>query len=277
VKGVLLALYRAVSGFLHKSKIVNRIVCTQHQYAPVPIGIYTRFFSNRLMSILFTWYGHHVYHFGYNKRKSDQEYWASDESLYYYGISQAQHREVEIQAILNRIDVSKFLQNKESVIVDLGCGTMKDIRKLIYDGVVLSNNVYGIDFNEVLTKYFDLIGGLPKGVSLRFGNMQEELVKIPSIDVAFILGGTLEYMPRDDVTGVFSGLREKGVKVIIVIGEGTEKDDYKHETGVWIYNLKKIVADSGFGNNWNDVFETKDDGVLAYWACYDGNTIHQVN
>ena len=277
MKKLLQTIYLAISQFLHESKIVNSIICLQHSYLPLPINLYYKLYSNKYIGLMFSWYGHHVYHHGYNKRMNDIEYWSSEESLYYYCISQSQPREAELNAIFSRIDLTELLENPETIVLDLGCGTMKDIRKLIAEGDLRSRNVYGVDYNEVLTKYFALIGGLPNGVEYRFGVIQEEIEKIGVIDLVFILGGTLQYIPRRDVIIVLEKLKEQGVKAIIIIGEGSEREDYLHKTGVWVYQLTQLIRDAGYGEIWQEDFETKVGGEFTFWFCFDKEKIHRRN
>lgn len=268
MKSLLLSLYRCVSGWLHDSKLVRALVVAQHRAAPIPIRWYNNFYSNKWASVFFAWYGHHVFYSAYDARKSDDEYWSSDESLYYYAVSQMQFRQSEIDRIFNSLQIEDHL-GEGSVVVDLGCGTLKDMRKLVSEKIIRSKNIHGIDRNIILEKYFNIIGGLPESIHFHVGMMNELIKSLDHIDIVFVFGGTLQYLERHQAVEIFKLLAERGIKAVIIIGEGTDKADNIRVGGEWNYNLDRIAADAGYPENWRSLSCVRPNDVYEYWVLYD--------
>ena len=267
MKALLIKLYSIISHALHSSRLMKIAVAYQHKNFPIPIGIYNRIFSYNIANILLAWYGHHVFYSQYDARKSDEEYWGSDASLYYYAASQNQHRMPELEKVRRIVDYENLI-DEDSVVVDFGCGTLKDMRRLVKEGRIRSRHIHGIDRNEILNKYFDIIGGLPSGIAFKTGLMQSEVDKLDHIDFMFVFGGTLQYLKRNEVINLFASTAAKGCKAFIVIGEGTDADDNVRQGGEWNYNFDKIGQEAGLTDGWGFHHSIGNNGLFEYWvAC----------
>lgn len=205
---------------LSDSQIVQRVVALQHRIAPVPIAAYSTFFASRTRAMLFGWYSTLAFHASFDVRVSNGGYWSSSESLYWYlGVARHQIKTKEIEALFDIPDVAAILRDREISVLDIGCGVMKEESYMTQRKGFLPRRLIGLDLNRHLEPY----AFTDPRIDTTFLVADVTQVSFAEIrpDVVFFFGGVIEFLSLEAVTNLFANAIKNGVKLVLIIGEGS--------------------------------------------------------
>jgi hypothetical protein len=251
VRSIAVSAINFLNRALSESRFLKRVVAYQHRIAPVPISIYAAFFASRMRSMLFGWYSTLAFHASFDVRASNGDYWSSRESLYWYlGVARHQIKAKEIDALFEISDVAAILRDRDISVLDIGCGVMKEESYMARSKGFLPRRLIGLDLNRHLEPY----AFTDPRVDTTFLVVDVTQVSFADIrpDVVFFFGGVIEFLSLEAVTRLFSEAVKNGVKLILIIGEGSygtgvtdESVDHRNGSFCFQHDIAAILASLG--------------------------------
>jgi hypothetical protein len=240
---------------------LEKVIIFQHGLFPIPLPIYDYLFRFNITKVLFNFYGHHVWRVKYNAREGNHiNYWNSEESLYWHFWRQSDKNQ-NISEILSIPQINAYLQNSELVACELGFGLGKYYRQHwsnnnLKEYLAVDTNKYICDYNK---RYYK------KHKNLRIINSSAEdfINSEQKFDILIASGEVFAYIGPKQVDNIIQKLKQKGVKVVIIIGEGCMTEDIVWQDGTIEYNFRDRLLEKGF-NDKQFYYQEHDNKVLKY-------------
>jgi hypothetical protein len=232
--------------FLKNIKWLEKAIYFQHRHFPIPLFLYDYFFRLNITKVLFNFYGYHIWRVKYAEREGNQlEYWNSKESLYWHFWRQTD-KDINIDEILKIPQIIACLEDSELIACELGFGLGKYYRQQWHNNKL--KKYLAVDTNKYICEY-------NRRYYKKYKNL--EIINLPAedfinsnqkFDILISSGEVFAYIKPSLVDHIIQKLKEKGVKVVIILGEGTMDDDIVWPDGTIEYNFKKRLIESGFGD-----------------------------
>jgi hypothetical protein len=240
---------------------LKKVIYFQHRYFPIPLFLYDYIFRSNIIKVLFNFYGHHIWLYKYGAREGNHlGYWNSKDSLYWHFWRQTD-KNIYIKDVLAIPQIFTCLQNSELIACELGFGLGKYYRQewsnnKLKEYLAVDTNKYLCDYNK---KYYK------KNQNLRVINSSAEdfINSEQNFDILIASGEVFAYIEPKLVDHIIHKLKEKGVKYVIILGEGCMTEDIHWEDGTYEYNFKKRLVESGFADK-QYYYQEHDSKVLKY-------------
>jgi hypothetical protein len=88
-----------------------------------------------------------------------------------------------------------------------------------------------------------------------------------NFDVFICAGGVLMCLDKETVDLLFKMFPERGVKAVIILNEGTDKEDIFRSDNTAMYNIKNRLVMAGYQNKqWLE--KKKDDEVYEFFVMF---------
>ena len=238
---------RLVAKWDHFTKNITwleRGISFQHRHFPIPLTIYDYFYRLNITKVLFNYYGYHVWRVKYTKRNGNHlDYWNSKESLYWHFWRQTD-RNNDIKEILKIPQINAFLQNSNLIAAEFGFGIGKHYRQHwssnnLREYIAIDVNKYVCDYNK---KYYRR----NENLTVINSSAEDFINSEQKFDILISSGEVFAYIKPELVDYIFSKLKEKGVKAVIILNEGCMTHDIIWEDGTIEYNFKKRLIENGY-------------------------------
>lgn len=261
-------IYYKFSNFMINNKVVESLIYKQHEIFSMPIFMFDLLYRFRLFKKFFNFYGYHVWLSTYSKRDGDNEsYWLSRESLYWHLWRQTDHDGRSFNDIMVNSEIKDYLNNDNLIALEAGFG----IGKNYFNNYKLFSNLkdyIAIELNQYCLDYVNKRYSPLKRLSLL--NMSvRQLIDNSNInfDVFICAGGVLMCLDKEVVDLLFKIFPERGVKVVIILNEGTDREDIVRSGNTTIYNIKNRLVMAGYQDKqWLE--KKKDDEVYEYFVMF---------
>ena len=249
--------------FTYNISWLKKVIYFQHRIFPIPLFKYDYIFRTKFIRFLFNFYGHHIWLFKYGVRDGNHlGYWNSKDSLYWHFFRQTDKNR-NIKDVLAIPQISVCFQNSELIACELGFGLGIFYRQHwcnnnLKEFLAVDTNKYVCDYNK---KYYKKIK------NLRVINLSAEdfINSKQNFDILIASGEVFGYIKPKLVDHIFQKLREKGVKIVIILGEGCMTEDILLPNGNYRYNFKNKLVESGFANK-QFYFQEDDSKALKYFV-----------
>jgi hypothetical protein len=210
-----------VNDFLSRSAALGAIVRFQHRHMPLPLPLFDMLFRNRVIAKMFSSYGSHVFHAGYDQRKDD--YWTSHECIYHHLWYQSQPWWDVVEGFLQEPEIRSFLLRGDLTFFEPGFGLGRTTRALIRRGILRWRNYYATEPNAYLRDYFRKRFGKQLGDSFEIhpGKIQDVVASDLRFDALLVFGGVLMYLPEDTLTAFFASLPHRGCRYVLIGRDGS--------------------------------------------------------
>jgi hypothetical protein len=240
---------------------LKKVIFFQHRFFPIPLFLYDYIYRSNFIKIVFSFYGHHIWLFKYGVREGDHlGYWNSKDSLYWHFFRQTD-KNSNIKDVLAIPQISASLQNSKLIACELGFGLGKLYRQQwcnnkLKEYLAVDTNKYVCDYNK---KYYKKI----KNLRVINSSAEDFINSEQNFDILIASGEVLAYIEPKLIDHIFQKLKEKGVKVVIILGEGCMTEDILLPDGRYRYNFKKRLVENGFADK-QYYYEELDNKVLKY-------------
>ncbi len=246
---------KVITTFLYENDLIKKLIRFQHRRFPVPLRAFQFFYSYRIIRHIFGFYGSHIHRYYYIGRKNNKTYWLSKNSLYWHFWNQT----IIDADILDDIpEVKKYFKN--AVAVELGFGIGKNYHKLKFQGF---KKYIGVEPNKYIRDL--LFQNTEEKLLLKTETAEDFINKKYPFDVLLSFGGVFMCLKKETVDKLFENARKRGVKCIIIVNEGTWKQDIIREDDTIMFNFKERILKAGFENA---VFieKEKDNNIYKYFV-----------
>jgi hypothetical protein len=242
---------------------LKKVIYFQHRFFPIPLFLYDYLFRSNITKVLFHFYGYHIWAYKYGVREGNHlGYWNSKDSLYWHFWRQAD-KNINIKDVLAIPKITACLQNSELIACELGFGLGKHYRQQwsnnqLKEYLAVDTNKFVCDYNR---KYYKKIK------NLRVINLSAEdfINSEQNFDILIASGQVFAYIEPKLVDYIIHKLKEKGVKYVIILGEGCMTEDILWGDGTYEYNFKKRLVESGFADK-QFYYQEDDRKVLKYFV-----------
>lgn len=240
---------------------LKNAIIFQHRFFPIPLRLYDYFFRFNITKVIFNFYGYHIWQIKYLARDGDHSnYWNSKDSLYWHFWRQSDKNE-HIKGIIEIPQIRDCLQNSELVACELGFGIGKFYRQhwsnnKLKKYIAVDINKYICEYNK---RYYKKRGNL----TVVNSSAEEFINSDQTFDILIASGEVFAYIQPDQVDYIISKLKQKGVKIVIILSEGTMGNDIAWPDGTYEYNFKKRLMENGFADK-QYYFQEHDNKVLKY-------------
>jgi hypothetical protein len=240
---------------------LEKIIVFQHKNFPIPLKLYDYLFRFNITKVLFNFYGYHVWRVKYNAREGDHlNYWKSKESLYWHFWRQSDKNQ-DIKVVLNIPQINACLQNNNLVACEFGFGIGKYYRQnwsnnKLKEYLAVDINKYICDYNK---KYYKN----KKNLEVINSSAEDFINSDHKFDILIASGEVFAYVEPKIIDYMFQQLIKKGVKFVIILGEGCMTHDIIWPDGTIEYNFKKRLLENGYADK-KFYFEEHSNKVLKY-------------
>jgi hypothetical protein len=261
-------IYRKYSDFMIDNEMIKLLIYKQHKFFSMPIFLFDLLFRYRLLKYLFNFYGYHVWLSSYSKRDGDNiSYWLSRQSLYWHLWRQTDDDGKSIVDIMLTHGIKDCLLNDNLVALEAGFGIGKNYFR---NHKVFSNfdKYIAVELNSYCCDYVNKRYNSFKSLSILNMSMRQFInSSTTKFDIFICAGGVLLCLDNDTVNLLFKILPERGVKAVIILNEGTDKEDIFRSDNTTIYNIKKRLIMAGYQNKqWLE--KKKDDDIYEYFVMF---------
>jgi hypothetical protein len=240
---------------------LERVTVFQHKYFPMPLFLYDYFYRSNFMKVIFNYYGYHIWRYKYTTRgENHSDYWKSKESLYWHFWRQSD-KNVFIKEIMKIPAVKECLQNREYVACELGFGLGKN-----YRNEWIHNNLkeyLAVDMNKYVCEYNEKYYSKVKNIKVINSSAEDFIKSDEKFEILIACGEVFAYIEPKSVDNIFQKLKEKGVKVVIILGEGCMTHDIVWPDGTREYNFKERLDKYGYAER-NFYYDEHKSKVLKY-------------
>jgi hypothetical protein len=243
-------------------KWLEKLIIFQHKYLPIPVFLYDYLFRLNIIKVLLNFYGYHIWHIKYDLRKGNQkEYWDSKDSLYWHFWRQTD-KDSNISQILKIPQIIKCLDNNSLTACELGFGLGKYYRQhWRYNNL---KKYLAVDTNKFVCDYNKRYYKKDKNLQIINSTAEEFMNSDHKFDILISSGEVFAYIDPKSVDNIFKDLKPKGVKIVIIIAEGTiNDDDIIWPDGTIEYNFKRRLIANGFEDK-QYYFQEHENKVLKY-------------
>ena len=256
--------FRRCKNFLSNSNFLRKLIYTQHRLLPMPLWAFDWIFRSGFRRRLFDFYGANVAKYSYLRREGQLDYWLSKESLYWHFWRQTDTHAKTLREVASSLNTIVFKNEATSLTaVELGFGVGKDYAKFFKrlnfkKYIAVEPNAYLCDYavkKFLFDKNLEIINAL-------VGDFIEQR---RSFDFLFCSGGVFMYLDQPNVNAFFQSLKGAGVKVIIILNEGTPGDDITRDDRTTMFNFKQRLITSGYSNA-RFIEKQKENGVYSYFV-----------
>jgi hypothetical protein len=240
---------------------LEKLIVFQHKNFPIPLKLYDYLFRLNITKVLFNFYGYHVWRVKYNTRDGDHlNYWRSKESLFWHFWRQTDKNQ-DINGILQIPPINACLQNNDLVACELGFGIGKYYRQNwcnnnLKEYLAVDLNKYICDYNKKYYKKY-------KNLKIINSSAEEFINSDQKFDILIASGEVFAYIEPKIVDSIFRQLSGKGVKYVIILGEGCMTQDIVWPDGTIEYNFKKRLVENGYADK-EFYYREHDNKVLKY-------------
>jgi hypothetical protein len=242
---------------------LKKVIYFQHRFFPIPLFLYDYIFRSNITKVLFHFYGNHIWRYKYDVRERNHlGYWNSKDSLYWHFWRQAD-KNINIKDVLAIPQITVCLQNSGLIACELVFGLGKHYRQQwsnnqLKEYLAVDTNKFVCDYNR---KYYKKIK------NLRVINLSAEdfINSEQNFDILIASGQVFAYIEPKLVDYIIHKLKEKGVKYVIILGEGCMTEDILWGDGTYEYNFKKRLVESGFADK-QFYYQEDDRKVLKYFV-----------
>jgi len=240
---------------------LEKFIHFQHNTFPIPLPLYDYFFRFNITKVLFNFYGYHIWTLKYNAREGNHlNYWNSKESLYWHFWRQTDKNN-NIKEVLAIPQISACLKNNEFIACELGFGLGKYYRQEwrnnnLKEYLAVDTNKFICDYNK---KYYSKT----KNLNVVHSSAENFINSGKNFDILIASGEVFAYIEPKLVDHIFQKLKSKGVKTVIILGEGCMTEDILWEDGTYEYNFKKRLTENGYADK-KYYYQEHDNRVLKY-------------
>jgi len=240
---------------------LEKIIVFQHKHFPLPLKLYDYLFRFNITKVLLNFYGYHVWRVKYNSRDGDHlNYWMSKESLYWHFWRQSD-KNLNIKEILTIPEINACMQNNELVACEFGFGIGKYYRQnwsnnKLKEYLAIDINKYICDYNK---KFYKKI----KNFKVINSSAQDFIKSDQKFDILIASGEVFAYIEPQIVDYIFQELKGKGVKFVIILGEGCMTHDIVWPDGTLEYNFKKRLIENGY-EDMRFYYQENENKILKY-------------
>src|ERR1035437_5740557 len=240
---------------------LKKVIYFQHRYFPVPLFLYDYIFRSYSIFVFFNFYGHHIWLYKYGRREGNHlRFWNSKDSLYWHFWRQTDKRE-NIKKILEIPEINACLQNSELVACELGFGIGKHYRQQ------WSNNklkeYLAVDINKYICDYNKKYYKKNKNFKVINSSAEEFINSEQKFDILITSGEVFAYFEPKLVDYIIQKLKQKGVKIVMILNEGSMTEDILWPDGTYEYNFKKRLMENGFADK-QFYYEEHENKVVKY-------------
>jgi hypothetical protein len=242
-------------------KWLEKVIVFQHKNFPIPLPIYDRFFRFNINKVIFNFYGYHIWRIKYGSRAGNHlDYWNSKDSLYWHFWRQTD-RNVIIKDVLAIPKIKECLYNNELTACEFGFGLGKYYRQEwsknnLKEYLAVDTNKYVCDYNR---KYYRNT----KNLRVVNSSAEDFINSGQNFDILIASGEVFAYIEPKLIDHIFQNLKSKGVKTVIILGEGCMTEDILWPDGTYEYNFKKRLTENGYADK-EYYFQQYDNKVLKY-------------
>lgn len=257
--------YQKYNQFCCENTYIKRLIYIQHRILPMPISLYARLYNFKLFRLLFGFYGQHVWIYCYRQKdKVDSlNWWLCKESLYwhfYYQLSFDRH----IEEILKIPEINEIMQNSELTAIEIGFGIGKNYRYWFKNNrlkkyIAVEPNIY---MGEYVKRKFH-----ENNFCLLTKSVEELLYSDVTFDILIATGGVFMFLSPEITDAFLKSLPERGCQVVIIVREGTWKNDIYRPDNSIMYNFKIRLQRVGFVNK-KFVEERGPNDIYRYFMMY---------
>lgn len=242
-KAILQKAYSSYTDFAFSNSTIKNLIYTQHKTLPIPFFVFDYLFRLKVIRLLFSFYIHHVFMSSYDRRKDNTSYWLSQESLYWYIYSRDTSGITLLQEVISVPEIQELLQNNSLVVAELGFGIGRNyeyLRKItnFKQYIAVEQNPFACNLSRKKFK--------EPNFSIINQSIQKFMETDIRFDVLFVFGGVLMYLDETAIDAFFEKLPRKGVEKIVILTEGTTKDDIYLGDGAALYNFQKRLERVGY-------------------------------
>ena len=240
---------------------LEKVIYFQHRFFPIPLPLYDYLFRFNITKVLFNFYGYHIWHSKYRTREGNHlHYWKSKESLYWHFWRQTD-KNSNIKEVLAIPKIKACFQNSELIACELGFGLGKYYRQQWSDNklkeyLAVDTNQHVCDYNKKYYKKF-------KNLKVVNSSAEDFINSEQNFDILIASGEVFAYIEPKLVDHIIQKLKGKGVKIVIILGEGCMTEDLHWPDGTYEYNFKKRLVENGFADK-QYYYSEHDIKVLKY-------------
>ncbi|OOO02469.1 MAG: hypothetical protein USCGTAYLOR_01320 [Chromatiales bacterium USCg_Taylor] len=216
---------------LAQNKALGKAVRFQHQHLPLPLPLFDMLFRTRVGSKLLYSYGRHVYHAGYESRRSNEDFWTSREAIYHHLYMQRQVLWNIIELLKQEPEITSFLLRGDLAYLEIGFGLGRTSRAMMEEGLLRWRSYYAMEPNAHLCDYVRRRFGERLGMTFEVhpGRIQDLLTSALRFDVFLVTGGVLMYCPEATLEAFFASLPQHGCRYLLILREGSPAGDFERK------------------------------------------------
>ncbi|MDR3609020.1 MAG: hypothetical protein P4L27_00480 [Ignavibacteriaceae bacterium] len=225
---------------------LKKTIVFQHRYIPIPLFIYDYLFRLNITKVILNFYGYHVWQLKYNERAgSHLSYWNSKESLYWHFWRQTD-KGIYLAEILKIPQIKACLEDNELTACELGFGLGKYYRQQWHNNKL--KKYLAVDTNKYICEYNKKYYKRHKNLEIINSSAEDFINSEQRFDILISSGEVFAYIKPILVDHIIHKLKEKAVKVVIILEEGTMNDDIVWPDGTIEYNFKQRLMESGYSD-----------------------------
>ena len=240
---------------------LEKFIYFQHRFFPIPLALYDYIFRFNITKVLFNFYGYHIWRVKYNAREGNHsDYWNSKESLYWHFWRQTDKNQ-NIKEVLEIPQIKACLKNSELVACEFGFGIGKYYRQHWINNQL--KEYIAVDINKYICDYNKRYYKKHKNLKIINSSAEDFINSEQKFDILIASGEVFAYIEPKLVDHIIQKLKEKGVKFVIILGEGTMTEDILWPDGTYEYNFKKRLIENSFADK-QFYYQEHDNKVLKY-------------
>ncbi|MDR3610366.1 MAG: hypothetical protein P4L27_07390 [Ignavibacteriaceae bacterium] len=142
--------------------------------------------------------------------------------------------------------ITASLQNSKLIACELGFGLGKDYRQHwsinnLKEYLAVDTNNYICDYNKRYYKKH-------KNLKIINSSAEDFINSEQKFDILIASGEVFAYIEPEHVDDIFHKLKQRGVKIAIILGEGCMTEDIVWPDGTIEYNIKDRLIKNGFSD-----------------------------